>query len=66
MTPDVPIGQAQAGSAQIILFPAGGRTGLRAARAETKPAADLRAAPVASGAWYHDAAIQEAPCVRER
>jgi hypothetical protein len=57
-------------SAKIYQFPAGGRSALGAGRYETgKTVTDLVSSPVndvvASGAWYHDAAIQEAKPVRE-
>jgi hypothetical protein len=59
------------GSAKIYQFPAGGRSALGAGRHETgKTVTDLASSRVnevvASGAWYHDAAIQEAKPVRER
>jgi hypothetical protein len=59
------------GSAKIYQFPAGGRAALGGHRYdETKAATDLassRAVEVAvGGAWYHDAAIQDAKPVRER
>jgi hypothetical protein len=59
------------GSAKIYQFPAGGRSALGARSRETgKTVTDLASSrvneTVASGAWYHDAAIQEAKPVRER
>jgi hypothetical protein len=58
-------------SAQIYQFPTGGRSALGARRYEaSKTATDLASSRVnevvASGAWYHDAAIEEAKPVRER
>lgn len=59
------------GSARIYQFPAGGRSALGGRRfEEAKTVTDLaspRASEVAvCGAWYHDAAIQNARPVRER
>lgn len=58
------------GSAKIYQFPVGGRSALGARHDETKAVTDLassRAGEVAvSGAWYHDAAIQDSKPVRER
>jgi Protein of unknown function (DUF2735) len=58
------------GSARIYQFPAGGRAALGGRRYdETKTANDLASSRVSEvavgGAWYHDAAIQEAKPVRE-
>jgi hypothetical protein len=63
-------GSLNQGSAKIYQFPVGGRAALGAGRyGETKSAADLGASRVnevaVGGAWYHDAAIQEAKPVRE-
>lgn len=52
------------GTANIYQFPAGGRSALAGRRyGEPAPAPDLAAtaranAPVCSGSWYHEAAIQ--------
>jgi hypothetical protein len=59
------------GSARIYQFPAGGRAALGGRRYdETKTANDLASSRVSEvavgGAWYHEAAIQEAKPVRER
>ena len=59
------------GSARIYQFPAGGRSALGGRRYENANAvtdlASSRASEVAvGGAWYHDAAIQDAKPVRER
>jgi hypothetical protein len=59
------------GSARIYQFPAGGRAALGGHRYdETKTANDLASSRVSEvavgGAWYHEAAIQEAKPVRER
>ncbi|MDB5575000.1 MAG: glutamine synthetase [Bradyrhizobium sp.] len=59
------------GSAKIYQFPAGGRAALAGRRYDdAKAVTDLassRASEVAvGGAWYHDAAIQDAKPVRER
>lgn len=59
------------GSAKIYQFPVGGRSALAARRhEETKAATDLASSRVTEvavgGAWYHDAAIQDAKPVRER
>jgi hypothetical protein len=59
------------GSARIYQFPAGGRAALGGHRYdETKTANDLASSRVSEvavgGAWYHEAAIQEAEPVRER
>jgi hypothetical protein len=58
------------GSARIYQFPAGGRSGVSARRqSETPASAELASSHVSdvavSGAWYHDAAIQESKPVRE-
>src|SRR5882724_5415305 len=59
------------GSARIYQFPTGGRAALGERRYdETKTANDLASSRVsevaAGGAWYHDAAIQEAKPECER
>ncbi|MGZ5874872.1 MAG: DUF2735 domain-containing protein [Bradyrhizobium sp.] len=59
------------GSAKIYQFPAGGRAALGGRRVEeTKAATDpgsLRVSDaVCGGAWYHEAAIQDAKPPRER
>jgi hypothetical protein len=59
------------GSARIYQFPAGGRAALGGrSYDETKAANDLASSRVSEvavgGAWYHDAAIQEAKPVCER
>ena len=59
------------GSAKIYQFPAGGRSALGGRRyQEAKPVTDLPSSRVSevavSGAWYHDAAIQDTQPVRER
>jgi hypothetical protein len=59
------------GSARIYQFPVGGRSALGGRRQdEIKASADLalsRLSEVAvGGAWYHDAAIQDAKPGRER
>ena len=59
------------GSAKIYQFPVGGRSAIGARRFEDAKAvadhASSRVSEVAvSGAWYHDAAIQESKPVRER
>ncbi len=59
-----------AGSARIFQFPAGGRASLAgrrydAAKAVTDLASSRASEIVVGGAWYHDAAIQEAKPVRE-
>jgi hypothetical protein len=59
------------GSAKIYQFPVGGRSALAARRPEeTKAVTDLASSRVTEvavgGAWYHDAAIQDAKPVRER
>jgi hypothetical protein len=59
------------GSARIYQFPVGGRSALGGQRYdESKTASDLSLArgnqASVGGAWYHDAAIQEAKPVRER
>jgi hypothetical protein len=59
------------GSAKIYQFPAGGRSALAGRRFDDAKAvtelASSRANEVAvGGAWYHDAAIQDAKPVRER
>ncbi len=58
------------GSAKIYQFPVGGRSSVNGHHQdETKTAADLASSRVAevavSGAWYHEAAIQESTPVRE-
>jgi Protein of unknown function (DUF2735). len=57
------------GSARIYQFPAGGRSGVTARRQGETQAADLASSRVTevavSGAWYHDAAIQESKPVRD-
>jgi hypothetical protein len=56
-------------SAQIYRFPIGGRGGV-VVYDQAKPAPDARLQRVANttfgGAWYHDAAIQDASCPSER
>ncbi len=50
-------------SAEILPFPAGGRTGLggRSGHARAAETSDTpRTAKVVSGAWYHEEAIEEA------
>jgi hypothetical protein len=59
------------GSARIYQFPAGGRSALGGRRYdETKAVADLASSRVSEvavgGAWYHEAAIQEAKPVQDR
>ena len=59
------------GSARIYQFPAGGRAALGGRRyEETKTANDLASSRVSEvgvgGAWYHEAAIQDAKPVCER
>jgi hypothetical protein len=59
------------GSAKIYQFPLGGRAALGGrCHDETKAATDQAASQVnevaCSGAWYHDAAIQESKPVWER
>jgi hypothetical protein len=61
------------GSARIYQFPAGGRAALGGRRYdETKAVTDLAASAsrvsdvAVGGAWYHDAAIQDAKPGRER
>jgi uncharacterized protein DUF2735 len=58
------------GSARIYQFPTGGRAALGGRRYETKTANDLASSRVSDvdvgGAWYHDAAIQEAKPECER
>jgi Protein of unknown function (DUF2735) len=59
------------GSARIYQFPAGGRAALGGrSYDETKAANDLASSRVSEvavgGAWYHDAAIQDAKPLRER
>jgi hypothetical protein len=59
------------GSARIYQFPAGGRSALGGRRYdETKAVADLALSRVnevaVGGAWYHEAAIQEAKPVQDR
>ena len=59
------------GSAKIYQFPAGGRSALGGRRYdEAKAVTDLSSSRVnevvVSGAWYHDAAIQDSKPVRER
>ena len=59
------------GSAKIYQFPAGGRSALGGRRYdEAKAVTDLASSRVnevaVSGAWYHDAAIQDSKPVRER
>jgi hypothetical protein len=59
------------GSARIYQFPVGGRSALGGRRHdEIKASSDLELSrvnqPSVGGAWYHDAAIQEAKPVRER
>jgi hypothetical protein len=59
------------GPAKIYQFPAGGRAALGERRYdETKTADDLASSRVSEvavgGAWYHEAAIQDAKPVRER
>jgi hypothetical protein len=58
------------GSAKIYQFPAGGRSALGGRRYETSntvtdPASSRVSEVVVGGAWYHEAAIQEAKPVRE-
>jgi hypothetical protein len=49
------------GSAKIYQFPAGGRAALGGRRYEEATIVpDLASPRVNAGAWYHDAAIQEA------
>ena len=52
------------GSAKIFEFPARGRFAVGGGRDEAKPVADLtppRVAPtIFGGAWYHEAAVQDA------
>ena len=55
-------------SAKIYQFPLGGRR-TAAAREDSAPVLDprlQRAAGISFGAWYHEAAMQEAPHARER
>ncbi len=50
-------------SVKILHFPAGGRSALGGRRDDVMPAEQIVAplvAKVASGAWYHEEAIQEA------
>jgi len=49
-------------SATILQFPAGGRRGLAANRAQAEAAEAMaqRVSDAVSGAWYHEAAIREA------
>jgi Protein of unknown function (DUF2735) len=50
-------------SAKILQFPAAGRSALGGRRDDAKPAEPFtapRVARIASGAWYHEEAIQEA------
>ena len=50
-------------SAQILQFPAGGRSALGGRRDAAKPAEPFvapRVTKVVTGAWYHEEAIQEA------
>jgi hypothetical protein len=59
------------GSARIYQFPVGGRSALGGRRQdEIKTSADLALSRVSQttvgGAWYHDAAIQDAKPGRER
>jgi Protein of unknown function (DUF2735) len=59
------------GSAKIYQFPAGGRSALGGRRPEeTKPSTDSGSPRVSEavvgGAWYHEAAIQEAKPAWER
>jgi hypothetical protein len=59
------------GSARIYQFPSGGRAALTGRRYdETKTANDLASSRISEvavgGAWYHEAAIQDANPVRER
>ncbi len=54
---------SQRQSAEILQFPAGGRSTLGGRRDEVKPAEQFvapRLAKVVSGAWYHEEAVQEA------
>jgi hypothetical protein len=58
-------------SAKIYQFPSGGRAALAGRRySEIKSTAELPATRVSDiavgGAWYHDAAIQEAKPVQDR
>jgi hypothetical protein len=52
------------GSAKIIEFPLGGRRALATRREETRPVEEPGLARASGetfgGAWYHEAAIQEA------
>ncbi|QFR34752.1 DUF2735 domain-containing protein [Ancylobacter sp. TS-1] len=46
--------------AQIVPFPAGGRAGLAARRAELLSSETLKVAPhIIIGSWYHEEAIKE-------
>ena len=51
-------------SATIYQFPIGGRRGIGAMREQSQPSADRSlphaAAAIVGGAWYHEAAIQDA------
>jgi hypothetical protein len=57
------------GSAKIYQFPAGGRAALGGRRYDEKVVTDLASARVSEvavgGAWYHEAAIQEAKPVQD-
>ncbi|MCK0207617.1 DUF2735 domain-containing protein [Starkeya koreensis] len=47
-------------SAQIVQFPAGGRAGLAARRAEALSSENLKGLPrLIVGSWYHEEAIKE-------
>jgi hypothetical protein len=56
--------QSGQGSAKIYQFPVGGRQAIGNRRAEFKPVTEIdqpRVAPQTfGGAWYHEAAIQDA------
>jgi hypothetical protein len=59
------------GSAKIYQFPAGGRSALGGRRPEetktaTDPGSPRVSEAVVGGAWYHEAAIQDAKPVWER
>jgi hypothetical protein len=61
MTTDVP-----QRTATIYQFPVGGRRAVATQRNESKPVVDVTPTVAASGAWYHDAAIQDSKRAGER
>ena len=58
------------GSAQIFQLPVRARKPVVGHSEEPKPSDDVRSPRVSAtavgGAWYHEAAIQESKCARER